>query len=72
MLPSPRARDMILVAVLLVGSVVEVLTSDLPRWLVLPAALAAVALWWRRSAPTLTAAVAVTSATLVAVVAAPV
>ena len=71
MLPSPRARDMILVAVLLIGSVVEVLTSDLPRWLVLPAALAAGALWWRRSAPTLTAAVVVTSATLVAVVAAP-
>ena len=72
MLPSPRARDMILVAVLLIGSVVEVLTSDLPRWLVLPAALAAGALLWRRSAPTLTAAVVVTSATLVAVVAAPV
>lgn len=71
MLPSPRARDMILVAVLLIGSVVEVLTSDLPRWLVLPAALAAGALLWRRSAPTLTAAVVVTSATLVAVLAAP-
>jgi signal transduction histidine kinase len=62
---------MLLVAVLLIGSVVEVLTSDLPRWLVLPAALAAGALFWRRSAPTLTAAVVVTSATLVAVVAAP-
>ena len=71
MLPSPRSRDMLLVAVLLIGSVVEVLTSDLPRWLVLPAALAAGALFWRRSAPTLTAAVVVTSATLVAVVAAP-
>jgi signal transduction histidine kinase len=71
MLPSPRARDMILVAVLLIGSVVEVLTSDLPRWVVLPAALAAGALLWRRSAPTLTAAVVVTSATLVAVLAAP-
>jgi signal transduction histidine kinase len=68
---SPRTRDMTLVAVLLIGSVAEVLTSDLPRWLVLPAALAAGALVWRRSAPTLTAAVVVTSATLVAVVAAP-
>ena len=71
MLPSLRTRDMILVAVLLIGSVVELLTSDLPRWLVLPAALAAGALVWRRSAPTLTAAVVVTSATLIAVVAAP-
>ena len=71
MLPSPRTRDTLLVAVLFIGSVAEVLTSDLPRWLVLPAAIAALALFWRRRAPTLTAAIVVTSATLVAVVAAP-
>ena len=57
--------------VVLIGSVVEVLGSGWPGWLVLPAALASVALFWRCSAPILVAAVIVVSATLVAVVLAP-
>ncbi len=68
---SPRTRDLLLALVVLLGSVVEVLGSGWPIWLVLPAALAAIALFWRCSAPISVAAVIVVSATLVAVVLAP-